>query len=377
MSDLTPRIGWMVRYDAPDVASLMDLGYTHIRVYSAASEAGSYSLHESLELVAGTFHYTSNDPDGLATDWVRFAYYGAVPGESDLSEAVPVGPPVSTRKLIRQMAGERLNLCTVHEVLASPSPTTTAFAAQELIDADNDDEIYARYQVRFTSGGNSGVRRRVRNVANSGYTPATGVLIVNPALSGAPTAGDEFELWHPKGNQDVTDLMDQAINRAAYRVMWEDTHYFVTQTDVEEYRMPGIMLDRMIKSIEWAAGTFGTRPVWRPVEHPSFRRESGSLVLNIAASGLIPPPFSNNTVIKVEYVRHGDLLQSDSDSWDVPLEWASAEAAMEFLDVLGTPTGSLEGVVDAERAKGSLQRQLEVMRQLYMPAPQVIVEIPR
>ena len=141
--------------------------------------------------------------------------------------------------------------------------------------------------------------------------------------------------------------------------------------------MPGIMLDRMIKSIEWAAGTFGTRPVWRPVEHPDFRRESGSLVLNIAASGLIPPPFSNNTVIKVEYVRHGDLLQSDSDSWDVPLEWASAEAAMEFLDVLGTPTGSLEGVVDAERAKGSLQRQLEVMRQLYMPAPQVIVEIPR
>lgn len=368
MPDFNADIGATVHVYVPDDDVAIANLYTGIRIYWATSQTASASLATTLTLVEEQRDYNYNKTDALESDWWEWALYGATPGEGPRSERMPVGPPRATRKDIRQIAGQRLRVCRVLDVAASPTPSATAFAASVLIDADASTYLHCNKIVRFASGSLATEVKRVRDKGATGYTPASGLLTCN-TFSGAPTAGDDFELWTPNGSDDTSELMDRAINDAAGFMWWPETFFFATDDAVEEYFMPFLMRRDFVRSVEFVTGSYPDEPGWQPVARPVFRYQSGRLVLNLHDSGPGINQFTAGTIVKVEYDRPGQDLNSDTDAWYVNRRWAAAEAAMCFLDLLGTPRGGLENVVDAERAKGSLQRDLEMFRSQYFPAP--------
>lgn len=367
-------IGGQFDVYVPDDEQAITLGWTHVRIFWASNETANAALVSTQELVAGQHDYSYNKTDAAATDWAEWCYYNEdTDTEGPRSERVPIGPPQISRKRIRQGVGRRLGMCRVLTVLDAPAPTATAFAAQELIDADASSSLYCNQFVRFTVGAEVGNSRRVRDVG-TGYAPSTGVLTVN-AFETGPGDGDEFELWIPARGQDPSVLVDEAINTVAHRIWWEDTHYLATDSGIAEYVLPQIIRAETVKGVRWAAGSYPERPYWAEVPHAHFRRDGGNLVLSLG--GVYRETFGQGTIVQVEYSRPGDVLDSDDDAWEVPLAWAVAEVAMEFLDLLGTPRGGLENVIDAERAKNNLQRDLDLFRNLYMPTPRVRIELPR
>jgi len=80
----------MIRLDitVEDISTIMDQGYTLIRVYSDTSESGDFTtLEGTVALVNGQRAYTFVDTDGTSALWYKVAYYGSGPGESEKSEA--------------------------------------------------------------------------------------------------------------------------------------------------------------------------------------------------------------------------------------------------------------------------------------------------
>lgn len=365
-----PIIGGSATAYVPNVAAQIALGYTGVRFYWSTSETGTFSLVDTATLVAGTYEYSYNKTDALATDWYQFALYGATPGEGPLSEPMPIGPPRVTRKDVRRGVGRRLRLLTLATVLASPSPTTTTFASTNLIDTDASEYRFANWFARGASA-----TRRVRDKTNAGYTPSTGVVKVN-AFSGAPDTGDEIELWRPKGDEDPSELIDEAMNRARFNLLWEDTFYFTTEANVTSYWMPATMRENAIKRVDYAADTYPERPRWSPVGGFWTNEEQGGLLLDIAMSGFGRDPYPGGTVIRVIYNRSGDKMDDDTDYWEVRLEWAVAESAMALLNTMG-PSGGMEQTIDVNRVKADLAAEIGAFRQTWAPSAMIRQELPR
>lgn len=378
MPDFKANIGGTVHVYVPDDDVQIDNGYDSIRIYWATSRTATATLEATITLVSGQLDYEYVKSNALETDWWEWCFYDADgDSESPRSERMRIGPMVCTRKEIRQEAGKRLRIMRkVGTVLASPSPTTTAFASTNLIDADASSHLYANNIVRFTSGDNAGERRRVRNEANSGYTPATGVLTTN-AFGSAPSAGDEFELWLPKADDDTDDAMDNAIDWSVTRLYWPVTFYLTVDSAVEQYALPMDCRPQYVQEIKVARGTYPDRPDWRAISTWDIHVEQGVPVIELPESRWLTWGLSQGDIIRILYARSVDLLPSDTSRVYVPVQWAAAEAAMEFLEHYVTPGGGLESVVDADRARASLQRTLVHYRRKYMPEPRVIMEIPR
>lgn len=368
-------IGGSAHIYVPDDDEQIDLGWTHIRVYWASSESASASLETTIALVSGQKDYTYNKTDALATDHFEWCLYDGA-DEGPRSERVPIGPPRVTREDIRQGVGQRLRLMRLGTVLASPTPTTTAFASTNLIDADASEYLYANWFVRFASGNVDGEVRRVRNKANSGYAPTTGVITAN-AFSQAPSSGDVFELWRPRGSEDSSQMVDEAMTRAAHRVWWEETFYLTIDANVSEYYLPAIVDERGVRLAEFSSDTYPTRPGWEPVPRIYYTREGGNRLASVYAHGMWDSYLDSGRVCRLVYARHGDAMDNDADYWSVPLQWAIAETGLEFLEMIATPGAGLEEYVDADRARKVLAREAEFYRKTHMPEARIQVELPR
>lgn len=71
-----------------DIVTVMDNGYTVIRIYSDTTQDGTFTtLQGAVTLVENQSGYTFVDADGTSARWYKVAYYGAVPSESSKSEA--------------------------------------------------------------------------------------------------------------------------------------------------------------------------------------------------------------------------------------------------------------------------------------------------
>ena len=376
MSSPVAVIGGVANVFVPDVDDVLGLGYTGIRIYWATSETATASLATTLALVSGTLDYSYNKTDALATDWFEWCLYGAVPGEGPRSERVPIGPPQTTRLLVRQGVGRRLRIMDGPYAIATPTDADTCVIT-EMIDPDASAWRFANRFARCSAGTASGQTRRVRNVANSGYVPATGTLNVNRATSPAWVAGDSLEIWRPKADEDPSVLIDEAMNRAASALWWEETFYLTADAEISEYYMPATMLPGSIIRVEWATDTYPTRPGWEEVSFWDLTVEGGMPLLHLRRSTVWNSYLAAGDVVRVRFARHGDAMDSDSDYWGVPLPWAVAETALAFLDAIATPSGAQEQIVDAAKAKGALGADVARYRSMYMPRGKVQIQVPR
>ena len=376
MSTPAAVIGGVANIFVPDDGEQIDLGYTAIRVYWATSETASASLATTLTLVDGQRDYSYNKTDALSTDWFEWAFYGATPGEGPRSERVRIGPPQSTRLLIRQGVGRRLRLMDGPYAITTATDSDTCVISA-LIDPDASAWRFANRFLRCSAGTASGQTRRVRNVANTGYVPSTGTLNVNRATSPAWLADDSLEIWRAKSDEDPSVLIDEAMNRAASNLWWEDTFYFSADADISEYFMPATMLPGSIIRAELASDTYPTRPGWVDVGFHDLTMEGGSPMLSLRRSTMGGAYLDSGDIVRLRYSRHGDAMDSDTDYWSVDLQWAIAEAAYEFLNTLMTPSGAQEAIQDATKAMAAVQRDVQKYRNIYLPQPKILVQAPR
>jgi len=372
----TAVIGGTATVYVPDDTTQIALGYTEIRIYWAASETASASLATTLTLVSGTFDYTYNKTDALATDWFYWALYGATPGEGPASERVPIGPTRSTRLAIRQGVGQLLRLMDGPYALATAA-TASLCTISALIDPDASAHRLTNRFVRCSGGTAIGQTRRTRTAANSGYIPATGTLTLGRATSPAWVAADSVEIWRAKGDEDLSVLIDQAMNTTAPSIYIEDSFYLTIDDSVSEYYLPQGIGELNTLGVDWVRDSYPSKPDWRPVGFFDFATDGGSTILTVKRAAIGPSYYSQGDIIRVRYASNPDNMDSDTDYWAIPLEWAVAEVAMTFLDTIATPSGGLEQIVDAERAKAALRRNLDTYRGRWMPRVQMKVIMPR
>lgn len=375
MPDFQENIGATVTAFVPNDDRLISLGYTHVRFYFASSEGGSYSLASSEALSSGQRDYSYNKTDALVTDWWYWAPYGTTPGEGPQSEPQPVGPPQCTRKEIRQAVGRRLRLMETAQVTTGTDANTVICAG--LIDADASAAKHANKYARSVAGNVSGETKRIRNISNSGYVPASGTLNFGQDFSATPNTSTELEIWRPVKDDDPGALIDEAINRVRRKVWWEEIFYLTAEANVTEYAAPSFMLPGSVTAVEYAANDYPSSPDWRPVGDWDLVTEGGQPVLSISETPFAAVSYSGGAVIRIRYNRYGDRLDADADYWNVALDWAAAEAALDFLRLVLTPGGGREDVSDAGVAIREVAQDVAEWRAVYMPHSRPQVRLPR
>ncbi len=366
MTDQTPVIGALLRAYVPDADDLIDLGYTGIRFYTATSEAGSYSLVHTSTLVAGTTTYDYNHTTALVTDWFYFVPYGATPGEGVRSESMPVGPPQSTRILIRQGVGNRLDLMAGPYALASVSSSTVAVIS-ELIDPDASPHRIANRFARVVAGTGIGQTRRLRS-GSTGYTIATGTITAGRAYSPAWVGADTVELWLSDRDRDMSAVVDLAMDESRVNLWWEDVTYLVSDGSSEYWLPNSIVSKGQVKRVEIAWGQYPATPDWRRAGWWDVVMDGGTPKLSVFATGLGNNPVDSSRIIRVIYNRMGDVMNSDTDYWMVPIEWAIAETELALALMLSQGRGSTESVENWARLHDRALKSAMIYRGLYSPA---------
>lgn len=370
----TAVIGALLAAYVPDDTQQIANGYTGIRFYVASSENGIYSLVNTPALVAAQRDYSYNHTTAAATDWFKWALYGATPGEGPLSEPMPVGPPQVTRKQVRQGVGTRLALM---EILTATGSSATVFTAPELIDNDRSVHTVGNKWARPTSGSYQSARR-VRPGATGYSNRATGEVTVGRTFGGPLTASTEVELWAARGEHDPSAAVDEAMQRARRHLWWEETWYFSTDAGVSEYYMPAVLLNGSIKSVEYAADTYPSKPDWQPVGFWALTQDGGTPLMTVLSSAEGHWMYEAGKIIRVRFSRFADRMDSDSDYFGVALEWAVAETALEYVQAQMVPNGSKEELSGIAATAAALQAEVTGLRMTYMPgAPQPHVVVAR
>jgi hypothetical protein len=183
----TPTTGNQREIPVPDVDLLLADGWTHVRLYRAASYTGTASLLTSIALVAGQTLYTYDDDTGSATDWYEHCYFktaGSV--ESTRSERTPVEGGPAIQFTMPGVSG-----------VTSSGGTTSTVVASAYINSAVIDNPWLRWFLRFISG--TGVAGQERLV--SGFDAATGTFTVTPLFTAATPSGGTFELWAQEGGE--------------------------------------------------------------------------------------------------------------------------------------------------------------------------------
>ena len=80
-------------------------------------------------------------------------------------------------------------------------------------------------------------------------------------------------------------------------------------------------------------------------------------------------PRIHELLARVDLDRFGDRMDDDADTWSVPLEWAIAETAFEYLRGQVVPNGARENVSDDVTAAKALFDECLGYRAVYMPSP--------
>ena len=363
MSTQVEVIGTKYDIYVPNVDDLIDLGYTHIRVFQEASESVAVGAADtSILLVAGTYDYSYNKTTGLQTDWAEHCFYSVANGEGPHTERVPLDRPRTTRLVIRQGVGRKLRMMELFTVASAASATN--FIASALIDPDASTQRYANWFARVASGTYATAIRRVRG-AGTGYVVATGEIVVSRTYGGSLVLGDTVELWRPHGDEDPSSIIDEAINDARVQMFLDETWIFSVDSNVTEYTMPDGCLEQTIQKVEWAAGTYPDDPEW--IELHNYDTTGRLISVGRRTAG---------DLIRISYTPNPDILDSDSDYWECDKQWAIAEAALAYLNRIGKPGGQ-EEAIEHDRKRGRLMDELRLLRPRYMPMARPKVLDPR
>jgi hypothetical protein len=344
-----------------DVAALLAATYAEITLHSAASVAGSYSEVDTADLVAGTFFYTIDDPNGDLNTWYKYRFTGA-------SGAAPIGEfsnPFQldgvTRKRIRQHTIEDYEAGMVLAATSGGSttsiPTTDSRFKSSAFNTDRGKGGW----LHFTTGLNAGESRKV-----TASDPGAGTFTVNPAFSNAPTSGDEFE-WHWLARPDQADA---AINRAMPRYWFLERVPIVGVAGQKEYSLSFLPWLRNREDVfglwhyPYSADEGGLQDEPWPGLGRWFRVRHDTDALTL----MITPAVDETKTLYLEAARQMDALHTDASvaRRNCDLRLISALTYDEVLAALtrpGTGASADRETWRAERIRHATQELRQLLRE--------------
>ncbi|KKL14883.1 hypothetical protein LCGC14_2511230, partial [marine sediment metagenome] len=113
-----------LRFIVEDVTTQL-LTYTQINVYRSATLGGTYSVIDTVTLVAGTFYYSYSDSAGDLNKWYKYSFHNPTgPVESDLSAPFRVDGVTRLRARQRALSEYSAGIVVVNTGIDSDKITT-------------------------------------------------------------------------------------------------------------------------------------------------------------------------------------------------------------------------------------------------------------
>lgn len=303
-------LGWTITIPLPDVDQDLTDGWVSVRVYTATSENGAYSLATTISLVAGQTAYTYNNTAGAATDWVYHVLYNGV-SEGTPSPVYPVSSaPVLTLGTLRQRVADELTLYgrpKRNSTWPGPSGTTTAAGSttttvcSAFISARWATEEFIDWCLLATSGTEDGNWRLVSSFAGGSGT------FTHDAFASGVGSGQTFELYGKLTPEEwIACINEQLLD------MWLPVRYPIGGLSGQtEYPLPAFFEDEeQILGLATRSGTTLSQHRFAGgVEFLTQPQEGGGVVLYFDISAL-----GANEVAILEGYRHPAKLFDAADT---------------------------------------------------------------
>ena len=316
-----------------DITARLAAGYTRIELERAPAVGGTYVNVANITLVALDYEYSFVDSSGTLSSWYRYRFSDAAALLSDYSN--PFQPSSITLLKLRQYVLNEYGIGHVMLAGATPGDSNTIIT---------DDWRYKTtlYSVGRGAGGfikvTSGARAgQVSNVLGTS-SPTTGSFELSPALTGALTAGDEFE-WHWLVAPDV---LDRTINRGLRRYWYLDRFPITGDGDTDEYTLSHIP---WLQQKHWITGVFYYANEGLDVNSNLDRSwENDGRWLETRQDGgvirlTLHPRLGDGDVVYIEATRRMPELFTDASQLPLgaDIELCAALAWDELLQVLKRP----------------------------------------
>ena len=213
-------LGNPITIPVADLPTVME-SYNRIRLYKASSQAGVYSLLDTIVLVAGTNNYPYQDTAGLSTDWYRYSFFQTSDSsESAQSDPQPAGgTAIYDRQALRRMVAHKMSLYgypRTNYTHPGPAGITTAVGTTTSVIAAG--HINNRVPSNFYSGwfllaNNNAAAGQEREVDDGGFTNSTGAFAMATPFSAALGSGTNFDLYGEIPSSDWNIAIDDARRR--------------------------------------------------------------------------------------------------------------------------------------------------------------------
>jgi hypothetical protein len=285
-----------IRITVEDVASKLE-DYDVINVYRAATLGGTYTIQDTIALVADTYHYSWEDPTGTLNLWYKYSFYNtSTTDESVLSD--PFRVEGTTRLRIRQggLSKYGAGIVLINTGTDADKITTEDYRfASSLFPANRGKGQW----LLPTTGDNAGIPRII-----SESSPTDGTMTVLPAWDHVMADGDEVE-WHTLADPTV---WNDAINRGMPRYYYVDIVPLVIGADGEYPldSLPWLVDIGQIHDVRWYPDSSGVDHSfagggrwWRPRKD----RDTITLAMSSAPEG---------TVVYLETTRPMSPLYADT-----------------------------------------------------------------
>lgn len=314
--------GYEVPIYIPEPTALLTR-WTSIRLYSASSRTGSYSLLTTITLVSGTTAYSYADEAATLTTWYAYSWFNTnTVVESPRGEPFPAaGALVVTRQTLRRRVAMELGFFghpAGDYTFPGPSGTTTSSGSSTtVVDSAFADTYWDVLQNTFArafllvNDGTYATQERPIVSLNTG----SGTFTVNRAFGGTIASGVTYDIYHHLPSERYNAAL-WGETEGAYLDVWQWYQWPLagstpatgdpTQT---EYPLP-YWVERPEQVLRVTRQTGSTVRAHQLAPGQEFElRETG-----YGVSLYFPSGISQNTVLLVEGYRHPAPLASDSDT---------------------------------------------------------------
>lgn len=302
-----------------------------IRLYSASSQGGSYSLVTTIALVALTTQYAYTHTAGVPSTWYKVLLYNSVTLTESLltdAEPFPAARGTLTLKALRQRIISNLGgeVISSFETIAAQSITAACMK-----DTQRDTSWFGGwhlYRPDYTAGATDDSDRRV-----SAYVNTTGQLSHGGQAYQDTTVTSEIAELMPV---DISlSKLNEKIGDGLKKTRWLTRYEFGCTTNTMQYPLPKWVEDERYVPQVWRR--WGTSPnnwMWKPIEtFGGWAKVRGS---NFQCTLDIGPSLSTNDVIGMDIWRPGNALVGETDFTRVQIPWAEAAAMVSVLQFLMT-----------------------------------------
>ena len=231
-----------LKYVVEDITTQL-LTYTVIRVYRSNTLGGTYSVVDTVTLVADTFYYSLLDTGGDLNKWYKYSFYNPTgPVESDLS--APYRVDGVTRLRARQSALSKYGCGIVVVNTGTDNDKITTIDYRVKTSLFRTDRGKGTWLLPTT--GSNQEKPRIASTTD----PTLGTMTVLPAWAVAFANGDEVE-WHWLADPTV---WNDALNRGLTRYYYADRVPLNGVAGDEEYdlsKIPWIIDKDQISDVTW------------------------------------------------------------------------------------------------------------------------------